>query len=117
MPAILEECDCPKWLGEAPATEDELKALFKPCRPELIKMWLVGKAVGKSATTAPNSLRQRRLRSEDHCRNLCADPCDETASLCRAGGLNDSGGPEELHRRDGKNSKRSISVRRMPRDG
>jgi hypothetical protein len=72
-------------------------------------MWLVGKAVG--------SVRNNGSQLADHCRNLCADPGDETAGLCRAGGLNDSGGPEELHRHDGKNSKRSISVRRMPRDG
>ncbi|MFL6688771.1 MAG: SOS response-associated peptidase [Alphaproteobacteria bacterium] len=31
MPAIIAESDWPKWLGEAPATAEELKALLKPC--------------------------------------------------------------------------------------
>jgi putative SOS response-associated peptidase YedK len=53
MPVILEEPDWPKWLGEVPATEDELKALLKPCRPELIKMWPVGKAVGNVRNNGP----------------------------------------------------------------
>jgi putative SOS response-associated peptidase YedK len=31
MPVILAESDWPAWLGEAPATEEELRALLKPC--------------------------------------------------------------------------------------
>lgn len=30
MSVILDEADWPKWLGEAPATEDDLVALLKP---------------------------------------------------------------------------------------
>ncbi len=30
MPAVLDEADWPKWLGEEPATVDELKAMLKP---------------------------------------------------------------------------------------
>jgi putative SOS response-associated peptidase YedK len=30
MPAIIEARDWAKWLGEAPATFDELKAMLKP---------------------------------------------------------------------------------------
>ena len=32
MPVILIEKDWAKWLGEEPATADELKALLGPCR-------------------------------------------------------------------------------------
>jgi putative SOS response-associated peptidase YedK len=31
MPVILDEADWRKWLGEEPATEEELVALLKPC--------------------------------------------------------------------------------------
>ena len=31
MPVILAEADWPKWLGETPATEDELLAMLRPC--------------------------------------------------------------------------------------
>ncbi|MEI9888915.1 MAG: SOS response-associated peptidase [Rhizomicrobium sp.] len=30
MPAVLDDADWPKWLGEEPATVDELKAMLKP---------------------------------------------------------------------------------------
>lgn len=30
MPAVLNDADWPKWLGEEPATVDELKAMLKP---------------------------------------------------------------------------------------
>jgi putative SOS response-associated peptidase YedK len=43
---ILAEKDWPKWLGEEPASEAELKALLVPCRSEHIKMWAVDKRVG-----------------------------------------------------------------------
>jgi hypothetical protein len=31
------DADWPKWLGEEPATEDELLALLKPCADEALK--------------------------------------------------------------------------------
>jgi putative SOS response-associated peptidase YedK len=31
MPVILAEIDWPKWLGEEPASEQELLALLKSC--------------------------------------------------------------------------------------
>ena len=46
MPVILAEKDWPKWLGEQPATEDELKALLVPCPAEAVKIWPVHKRVG-----------------------------------------------------------------------
>jgi putative SOS response-associated peptidase YedK len=30
MPVILDAADYPAWLGETPATRDELQALLKP---------------------------------------------------------------------------------------
>ena len=46
MPVILAESDWPKWLGEEPATEDELMAMLKPCPDEALKTWPVNKMVG-----------------------------------------------------------------------
>jgi putative SOS response-associated peptidase YedK len=46
MPVILDETDWPKWLGEEPATENELLAMLKPCRGEALKIWAVDKMVG-----------------------------------------------------------------------
>lgn len=53
MPVILAESDWPKWLGEAPATDDELLALLRPCPDEVLKIWRVGKAVGNVKNTGP----------------------------------------------------------------
>jgi putative SOS response-associated peptidase YedK len=46
MPAILGEEDWAKWLGEAPANENELMALLKPFAAERMTLWPVGKEVG-----------------------------------------------------------------------
>lgn len=46
MPVILAEQDWPRWLGEEPASEQELLALLKPCPDEAIKIWPVSKMVG-----------------------------------------------------------------------
>jgi putative SOS response-associated peptidase YedK len=40
MPVILAENHWPKWLGEEPASEQELLALLKPCPDEALKIWL-----------------------------------------------------------------------------
>jgi hypothetical protein len=53
MPVILAESDWPKWLGEGPASEDELLALLKPCPDDVLKIWPVGKAVGNVKNTGP----------------------------------------------------------------
>src|SRR5580704_2484622 len=44
MPVILAESDWPKWLGEEPASEDELLALLGSCADEVLKIWPVGEA-------------------------------------------------------------------------
>jgi putative SOS response-associated peptidase YedK len=41
MPVILDDRDWPKWLGEEPATEDELKALLLPCPDKWLSIWPV----------------------------------------------------------------------------
>jgi putative SOS response-associated peptidase YedK len=46
MPVILPERDWPKWLGEEPATNEELLSLLKPSADEALKIWPVNKAVG-----------------------------------------------------------------------
>lgn len=46
MPVILAESDWPKWLGEEPASEDELAALLKPYPDDALRIWPVDRAVG-----------------------------------------------------------------------
>jgi putative SOS response-associated peptidase YedK len=43
MPVILAEEDWAKWLGEVPATSDELKALLVPCKDDALTMWPVNR--------------------------------------------------------------------------
>jgi putative SOS response-associated peptidase YedK len=43
MPVILAEKDWAKWLGEEPATPDELKALLVPCKDDVLNMWPVNR--------------------------------------------------------------------------
>jgi putative SOS response-associated peptidase YedK len=54
MPVILDEADWPKWLGEAPASEDELVALLKPSPDASLKIWPVGKMVGNVKNNGPH---------------------------------------------------------------
>jgi putative SOS response-associated peptidase YedK len=43
MPVILAEEDWAKWLGEVPATNDELKALLVPLKDDALTMWPVNR--------------------------------------------------------------------------
>ena len=52
MPVILAENDWPKWLGEEPASEQELLALLKP-PDEALKIWPVDKTVGNVRNNGP----------------------------------------------------------------
>ena len=54
MPVILAASDWPKWLGEEPATEDELVAMLKPCPDDALKMWPVNKMVGNVKNKGPH---------------------------------------------------------------
>ena len=46
MPVILDEAHWPKWLGEVPATDEELLAMLRPSPDEALKVWPVDKKVG-----------------------------------------------------------------------
>ena len=54
MPVILAEADWAKWLGEEPATEEELLRLLAPCPSERVKLWPVGKRVGNVRNNSPD---------------------------------------------------------------
>ena len=43
MPVILAEANWAKWLGEKPATNDELKALLVPFKDDALTMWPVNR--------------------------------------------------------------------------
>ncbi len=47
------ENDWPKWLGEEPASEQELLALLKPCPDEALEIWPVDKMVGNVRNNGP----------------------------------------------------------------
>lgn len=53
MPVILDGQDWPRWLGEEPASEQELLALLKACPDEAIKIWPIGKSVGNVNNKGP----------------------------------------------------------------
>jgi putative SOS response-associated peptidase YedK len=53
MPVIVAESDWPKWLGEEPATEEELLAMLKPCPDEALRIWPVDKRVGNVRNKGP----------------------------------------------------------------
>jgi putative SOS response-associated peptidase YedK len=59
MPVILDEADLPKWLGEEPATQDELYASLKPCPDEALKVWPVDNAVGNVRNKGPQLIAPR----------------------------------------------------------
>ena len=46
MPVILPEAAWPQWLGETPASPDDLKALLVPCPDDMLTMWRVDQRVG-----------------------------------------------------------------------
>ncbi|MBL8894104.1 MAG: SOS response-associated peptidase [Rhizobiales bacterium] len=46
MPVIIAPDDWPAWLGEKPASNDELKALLRPYPPERLVLWPVDRKVG-----------------------------------------------------------------------
>jgi putative SOS response-associated peptidase YedK len=46
MPVVLGEADWAKWLGEEPATNEQLLDLLTACPNEWLKIWPVDKKVG-----------------------------------------------------------------------
>ena len=65
MPVILAEEDWPKWLGEAPASEAELKALLQPYPSEHMKLWPVDKKVGNVRNNGPELVRPVELTAPE----------------------------------------------------
>jgi putative SOS response-associated peptidase YedK len=53
LPYVYCENDWLKWLGEEPASEQELLALLKPCRDEALKIWPVDKMVANVRNNGP----------------------------------------------------------------
>ena len=53
MPVVLAEKAWPKWLGEEPTSEEELKALLVACPSEELKLWPVNKRVGNVKNNGP----------------------------------------------------------------
>jgi putative SOS response-associated peptidase YedK len=53
MPVILAESDWPRWLGEEPASEQDLLALLKPCPDEALKIRPVDRMVGNVRNNGP----------------------------------------------------------------
>lgn len=53
MPVILDPADWPLWLGEREAGPDELKALLRPCPPEILTLWPVSPRVGNVRNNDP----------------------------------------------------------------
>jgi putative SOS response-associated peptidase YedK len=45
MPVILEQRDIAKWLGEEPASVDDLKSLLRPYPAERVRLWPVDRRV------------------------------------------------------------------------
>jgi len=58
MPVILDESNWPKWLGEEPASENELLALLKACPSQVLKVWPVNRMVGNVKNNGAQLLLQ-----------------------------------------------------------
>jgi hypothetical protein len=65
---ILDEKDWSKWLGEEPATEQELFALLRPCPDERLKIWPIDNKVGDVRNTG----RELMLPLEKRCLRFIA---------------------------------------------
>ena len=50
---VAVEIDWSKWLGEEPASKQELLALLKPCPDEALKIWAVDRMVGNVRNSGP----------------------------------------------------------------
>ena len=47
MPVIIGDEDLPAWLGEEPATNDQLRVMLRPFDPSRMTAWTVSKDVGQ----------------------------------------------------------------------
>lgn len=63
MPVILDEDDWPKWLGEEPSNDNELKALLKPFASDRMTAWPVGNEVGNVRNTGAELIERAAIQS------------------------------------------------------
>ncbi len=64
MPAVLGEEDWAAWLGEAPATEEQLRAMLRPFPAERMAAWPVSKDVGNVRNQGNSIIEERLLGGE-----------------------------------------------------
>lgn len=64
MPVILDPSDYPQWLGEQPATPEELKALLKPYDPAAMVIWPVSPAINKPGNANDPSVLEPVMPSD-----------------------------------------------------
>ena len=57
MPVILDEVDHARWLGQEPATVDELKAMLKPYPDDPMQLWPVDRQVGSVKVDEPDLIK------------------------------------------------------------
>src|SRR5579871_2172724 len=53
MPVVLSDDNVAAWLGEAPATPEQIKDMLAPLSPERMTMWPVPKEVGNMKNQGP----------------------------------------------------------------
>ena len=46
MPVVLPKADWATWLGEVPATPEELRGLLRPLQSDRLELWAIDKRVG-----------------------------------------------------------------------
>jgi putative SOS response-associated peptidase YedK len=63
MPVILPSDYWPAWLGEAQATDAELKALLKPYPSERMTLWPVDKRIGNVRNDSPDLFEPLQVHS------------------------------------------------------
>jgi putative SOS response-associated peptidase YedK len=57
MPVLLAEADWPKWLGEVPAHEEELKAMLRSYPSGDMTLWPVSRRVGNVKNNDPDLVK------------------------------------------------------------
>lgn len=61
MPVIIDPADYAKWLGDEPASPQELLALLRPCPEDWLEIFAIGPAVNRAAADGPELLMPKTL--------------------------------------------------------
>jgi putative SOS response-associated peptidase YedK len=64
MPVILEPEDYARWLGEEPASAQELRALLRPYPAEPMRIYPIGQAIGNVRNEGPDLIVPAPLGAE-----------------------------------------------------